>query len=130
MKLVEIIPGLETTSETVQSTIALAEEMGKTCAQSKDVPGFIANRLLCPYLNEAIYALQENIGTVEDIDKVMKLGTNQPMGPLTLADFIGLDTVLAIMKVLHNDLGDTKYRPCPLLVQYVDAGFLGRKVGR
>jgi len=130
MKLVEIIPGLETSSETLSTTIEMAENMGKTTATSKDVPGFIANRLLCPYLNEACYAVQEGIGSIEDIDKTMKLGTNQPMGPLTLADFIGLDTVLAIMKVLHNDLGDTKYRPSPLLQQYVDAGRLGRKSGK
>jgi len=130
MKLVEIIPGLETSDDTLRTTIALAEGMGKTCATSKDIPGFIANRLLCPYLNEAIYAVQEGIGTIEDIDKTMKLGMNHPMGPLTLADFIGLDTVLAIMRVLHNDLGDTKYRPAPLLQQYVDAGRLGKKSGK
>lgn len=104
--------------------------MKKTCSTAKDVPGFIANRILCPYLNEAIYALYEGIGTVEDIDKTMKLGTNVPMGPLTLADFVGLDTLLAIMKVLHNELGDSKYRPCPLLINYVNAGWLGRKSGR
>jgi len=104
--------------------------MGKTCTESKDTPGFIANRLLMPYINEAIFALQEGIGTKEDIDKTMKLGTNMPMGPLTLADFIGLDTCLAIMKVLHEDLGDSKYRPCPLLVNYVNANWLGKKVGR
>jgi len=130
MKLVEIIKGLETSEETLALTLSLAEQMGKTTAQSKDVPGFIANRLLCPYLNEAIYAVQEGIGSIEDIDKTMKLGMNHPMGPLTLADFIGLDTVLAIMKVLHNDLGDTKYRPAPLLQQYVDAGRLGKKSGK
>lgn len=104
--------------------------MGKETTTSRDVPGFIANRLLMPYINEAIYAFYEGIGTVEDIDKTMKLGTNVPMGPLTLADFIGLDTCLNIMKVLHNDLADTKYRPCPLLVNYVNAGYLGKKSGR
>lgn len=104
--------------------------MKKTCSTAKDIPGFIANRVLCPYLNEAIYTLYEGIGTVEDIDKTMKLGTNVPMGPLTLADFIGLDTVLSIMRVLHHELGDDKYRPCPLLVNYVNAGWLGRKSGR
>lgn len=104
--------------------------MGKETTTSRDVPGFIANRLLMPYINEAIYAVYEGIGTVEDIDKTMKLGTNVPMGPLTLADFIGLDTCLNIMKVLHNDLADTKYRPCPLLVNYVNAGYLGKKSGR
>lgn len=130
MKLVEIIPGLQTSDQTRDITIKFAEEMDKTCTLSKDIPGFIANRLLMPYINEAIYALQENIGTKEDIDKTMKLGANMPMGPLTLADFIGLDTCLAIMKVLHNDLGDTKYRPCPLLINYVNAKWLGKKVGR
>jgi len=104
--------------------------MNKTCSTSRDIPGFMANRILMPYINEAIYVLFEGIGTVEDIDKTMKLGTNVPMGPLTLADFIGLDTCLAIMNVLHNDLGDSKYRPCPLLVNYVNAGYLGRKSGR
>ena len=104
--------------------------MKKETTASRDVPGFIANRILIPYINEAVFALYEGIGTVEDIDKTMKLGTNTPMGPLTLADFIGLDTVLAICKVLHNDLGDSKYRPCPLLQNYVDAGYYGRKSGR
>ena len=130
MQLVEIITGLQTDQHTLKTTLALAESMKKTCSTAKDVPGFIANRILCPYLNEAIYALYEGIGTVEDIDKTMKLGTNVPMGPLTLADFVGLDTLLAIMKVLHNELGDSKYRPCPLLVNYVNAGWLGRKTGR
>jgi 3-hydroxybutyryl-CoA dehydrogenase len=130
MQLVEIITGLQTSSETHKITLDLAERMKKITSTAKDVPGFIANRILCPYLNEAIYALYENIGTAEDIDKTMKLGTNVPMGPLTLADFIGLDTVLSIMKVLHNELGDSKYRPCPLLINYVNAGWLGRKSGK
>eukprot|EP00732_Lithocolla_globosa_P003183 Lithocolla_globosa_v1_NODE_2421_length_2013_cov_11.888151.p1 type:complete len:300 gc:universal NODE_2421_length_2013_cov_11.888151:436-1335(+) len=130
MKLVEIIPSLATNDQTLQTTLELASEMGKTTATSRDDPGFIANRLLCPYLNEAIFALQEGIGTREAIDTTMKLGTNVPMGPLTLADFIGLDTVLAIMKVLHTQLGDSKYRPAPLLQKYVDAGWLGKKTGR
>ncbi|KAJ3158004.1 hypothetical protein HDU89_000386 [Geranomyces variabilis] len=130
MKLVEIIPGLATSKETLDATLSLAHAMGKTTTQSNDMPGFIANRILMPYINEAVFALQDNVGTREDIDTTMKLGTNVPMGPLTLADFIGLDTCLAIMKVLHVQLGDDKYRPAPLLVKYVDAGFLGKKVGR
>jgi len=104
--------------------------MGKTTVSSKDIPGFIANRILLPYINEAIYALYEGLGSVADIDKCMKLGTNVPMGPLTLADFIGLDTCLHIMEVLHQGLGDSKYRPCPLLINYVSAGYYGRKSGR
>ncbi|KAJ2657955.1 hypothetical protein IW148_004913 [Coemansia sp. RSA 1199] len=130
MKLVEIIPGLQTSENTLSTTLALAQKMGKTTTMSQDVPGFIANRLLMPYINEAVIALQEGIATKEDIDTTMKLGTNNPMGPLTLADFIGLDTCLAIMKVLHTELGDTKYRPAVLLQKYVDAGWLGVKSGR
>jgi len=130
MKLIEVINGLATSDETYQTTLNLAEAMGKTTTTSADMPGFIANRVLMPYINEAAYTLQDGVASVADIDKTMKLGTNVPMGPLTLADFIGLDTCLAIMRVLHNDLGDTKYRPCPLLVKYVDAGFLGKKSGR
>ncbi|KAI8322493.1 hypothetical protein GQ54DRAFT_259805 [Martensiomyces pterosporus] len=130
MKLVEIIPGLQTSEQTLSTTLALAQKMGKTTTMSQDVPGFIANRLLMPYINEAVIALQEGIATKEDIDTTMKLGTNNPMGPLTLADFIGLDTCLAIMKVLHNELGDSKYRPAVLLQKYVDAGWLGVKSGK
>lgn len=104
--------------------------MGKTCTTARDVPGFIANRILMPYINEAVYALYEGIGSAEDIDKTMLLGTKVPMGPLALADFIGLDTCLAIMRVLHQDLGDSKYRPCPLLINYVNAGWHGKKSGR
>ena len=130
MKLVEIIPGLATSDAALSSTLALAESMGKTCTQSRDIPGFIANRILMPYINEAVQALYEGVGTAEDIDTTMKLGTNVPMGPLTLADFIGLDTCLAIMRVLHGELGDSKYRPSPLLVQYVNAGWVGKKCGR
>ncbi|RIA94804.1 3-hydroxyacyl-CoA dehydrogenase [Glomus cerebriforme] len=130
MKLVEIIPGLATSDRTLDVTKKLATSMGKTCTQSEDVPGFIANRLLMPYINEAVMVLEQGIATREDIDTTMKLGTNTPMGPLTLADFIGLDTCLAIMKVLHNEIGDTKYRPALLLQKYVDAGWLGKKTGR
>jgi 3-hydroxybutyryl-CoA dehydrogenase len=130
MQLVELIRGAATSDETYRRTRALAERMGKTCVTSRDFPGFIVNRILIPMLNEAVYALMEGLGTAEDIDTAMKLGTNQPMGPLQLADFIGLDTVLYIATVMHEGLGDPKYRPCPLLRQYVDAGWLGRKSGR
>ncbi|CAG8745358.1 1130_t:CDS:2, partial [Racocetra fulgida] len=123
MKLVEIISGLTTSDETLSITKQLAVSMGKTCTHSQDVPGFIANRLLIPYINEAIIVLEQGIATREDIDTTMKLGTNTPMGPLALADFIGLDTCLAIMKVLHNEIGE-KYRPATLLQKYVDAGYL------
>ncbi|MBC7370416.1 MAG: 3-hydroxybutyryl-CoA dehydrogenase [Bdellovibrionaceae bacterium] len=131
MKLVEGIRGLQTSDETFKTTKLLAEKMEKTFVESvKDMPGFIVNRILMPMINEAVYTLHEGIASVDAIDNAMKLGTNQPMGPLTLADFIGLDTCLAIMNVLHEGLGDSKYRPCPLLVKYVEAGWLGRKAGR
>ncbi len=130
MQLVELIRGMATTDETYDAVKAAAERMGKTTTLSRDIPGFIANRILMPYINEAAQALFEGIGTREDIDTTMKLGTNVPMGPLTLADFIGLDTCLAIMEVLHDGLGDSKYRPSPLLRKYVEAGWLGRKTGR
>jgi 3-hydroxybutyryl-CoA dehydrogenase len=131
MKLVEGIKGLQTSDETFKTVKALSEKMDKVFVESvKDMPGFIVNRILMPMINEAVYTLHEGIANVEAIDNAMKLGTNQPMGPLTLADFIGLDTCLAIMNVLHDGLGDSKYRPCPLLVKYVEAGWLGRKTGR
>jgi len=130
MKLVEIIRGLATSDETYATTQALCARMEKVTVVSRDISGFIVNRILMPMINEAAYALYEGIGTAADIDAGMKLGTNQPMGPLELADFIGLDTCLAIMEVLHTGLGDAKYRPCPLLRQHVDAGWLGRKSGR
>lgn len=130
MKLVEGIRGLQTSSETFKATKELSEKMGKTFVEANDFPGFIVNRVLMPMINEAVYALYESVAKPEDIDNAMKLGTNQPMGPLTLADFIGLDTCLAIMNVLHDGLGDSKYRPCPLLIKYVQAGWLGRKTGR
>lgn len=131
MQLVEGIKGLQTSTETFALTKALSEKLGKIFVESvKDMPGFIVNRILMPMINEAVYTLHEGIASVESIDNAMKLGTNQPMGPLTLADFIGLDTCLAIMNVLHDGLGDSKYRPCPLLVKYVEAGWMGRKSGR
>ena len=130
MKLVEGIRGLQTSDDTFGLVGGLAAKLGKTFIEVKDMPGFAVNRILMPMINEAVYTLHEGIATVADIDQAMKLGTNQPMGPLTLADFIGLDTCLAIMNVLHDGLGDTKYRPCPLLVKYVEAGWLGRKTGR
>ncbi|WP_434391308.1 3-hydroxyacyl-CoA dehydrogenase NAD-binding domain-containing protein [Melittangium boletus] len=130
MQLVELIRGAATSDATYQTTRALSEKMGKTTVVSKDFPGFIVNRILIPMLNEACFALMEGVGSVEDIDTAMKLGTNQPMGPLQLADFIGLDTVLYIAQVLHEGLGDDKYRPSPLLRQYVDAGWYGKKSGR
>jgi 3-hydroxybutyryl-CoA dehydrogenase len=130
MQLVEIIKGLATDDATFETTAGLAKKMGKTTIVSQDAPGFIVNRILMPMLNEAVFALSEGLGTPEDIDNGMKLGTNHPMGPLALADLIGLDTCLAIMEVLHKGLGDSKYRPCPLLRKYVDAGWLGKKTGR
>lgn len=130
MQLVEGIRGLQTSDETFSTVRALAEKMGKTFVEGRDMPGFVVNRILMPMINEAFYALYEGIGDAKSIDEAMKLGTNQPMGPLTLADFIGLDTCLAIMHVLNDGLGDTKYRPCPLLTKYVEAGWLGRKTGR
>ncbi len=130
MNLVEIIRGLGTDEETYQQVRALAEKMGKTVAMAEDFPAFIVNRILLPMINEAIYTLYEGVGNVEAIDTGMKLGANHPMGPLELADFIGLDTCLAVMQVLYEGLADTKYRPCPLLVKYVEAGWLGRKTGR
>ena len=130
MKLVEVIRGLATSAETTATTVDVCRKMGKEPVEANDSPGFISNRILCPMINEAIFALQEGIGTPEAIDTVMKLGMNHPMGPLTLADLIGLDVVLFVMEVLQRDLGDDKYRPCPLLRKMVDAGYLGRKSGR
>jgi len=130
MKLVEIVRGLPTSDETYATTVALAERVGKTTIAARDIPGFIVNRMLIPLLNEACYGLYEGLGTSDDIDTGVRLGLNHPMGPLELADLIGLDTCLAIANVLHTELGDDKYRPCPLLRQYVAAGWLGRKAGR
>ena len=130
MQLVEVIPGIATSDETLQVTWDLAEKFGKTPAKANDYPGFIANRILLPMINEAVYCLYHSVGTREDIDTVMKLGMNHPMGPLALADLIGLDTCLAVMETLHDGFKDSKYRPCPLLRKYVEAGWLGRKVGR
>lgn len=130
MQLVEVIRGLATSDETTARTMALATGLGKTPVEVNDYPGFVANRILMPMINEAIYCVMEGVGTPEAIDQVMKLGMNHPMGPLTLADFIGLDTCLAILEVMHQGLGDPKYRPCPLLRKYVAQGWVGRKAGR
>jgi 3-hydroxybutyryl-CoA dehydrogenase len=130
MKLVEVISGLATSEETRAETLGLVQKLGKTPVECRDYPGFISNRVLMPMINEAIYALYEGVGEARAIDEIMKLGMNHPMGPLTLADFIGLDTCLAILEVLHEGFGDPKYRPCPLLRKHVEAGWLGRKTGR
>ena len=130
MQLVELIRGIATDKETYQSCLEVVEKLGKTAASAEDFPGFIVNRILMPMINEAVYTLYEGVGNVSSIDQSLKLGANHPMGPLELADFIGLDTCLAIMNVLHDGLADTKYRPCPLLTKYVEAGWLGRKTGR
>jgi 3-hydroxybutyryl-CoA dehydrogenase len=130
MKLVEVIRGIATSDETYAQVKELSEKLGKTPVECNDFPGFVSNRVLMPMINEAVFALYEGVATREAIDEIMKLGMNHPMGPLTLADFIGLDVCLAILNVLHEGLGDSKYRPCPLLKKYVDAGWLGRKSGR
>ncbi|ADK99580.1 3-hydroxybutyryl-CoA dehydrogenase [Brevundimonas subvibrioides] len=130
MKLVEIIRGIATSAATYDTAVAFAESLGKTTTNAEDFPAFIVNRILVPMINEAIYVLYEGVGNVASIDKALKLGANHPMGPLALADFMGLDVVLAIMNVLYEGLADSKYRPCPLLVKYVEAGWLGRKSGR
>jgi 3-hydroxybutyryl-CoA dehydrogenase len=130
MQLVELIRGIQTDEDTYQSLVAVVERLGKTYSTAEDFPAFIVNRILIPMINEAVYTLYEGVGSVSSIDTCMKLGANHPMGPLELADFIGLDTCLSIMNVLHEGLADTKYRPCPLLVKYVEAGWLGRKTRR
>ncbi|MGR3496567.1 3-hydroxybutyryl-CoA dehydrogenase [Citreimonas sp.] len=130
MQLVELIRGIATDRDTYEACLAVVEKLGKTAASAEDFPAFIVNRILMPMINEAVYTLYEGVGNVNSIDQSMKLGANHPMGPLELADFIGLDTCLAIMNVLHDGLADTKYRPCPLLTKYVEAGWLGRKTGR
>ena len=130
MKLVEVIRGLATGVDTYEMALELTRRLGKTTANAEDFPAFIVNRILIPMINEAVYTLYEGVGTVDSIDKAMRLGANHPMGPLELADFIGLDTCLSIMQVLNEGLADTKYRPCPLLVKYVEAGWLGRKSQR
>jgi 3-hydroxybutyryl-CoA dehydrogenase len=130
MELVELIRGIATSDDTFRTMEGVVESIGKTAASAEDFPAFIVNRILLPMINEAVYTLYEGVGTVESIDKAMRLGANHPMGPLQLADFIGLDVCLAIMNVLHEGLADTKYRPCPLMVKYVEAGWLGRKTGR
>jgi 3-hydroxybutyryl-CoA dehydrogenase len=130
MQLVEVIPGMATSSETHKAIENFIDTLGKTSALSQDSPAFLVNRILLPMINEAIFALYEGVGSIESIDKAMHLGANHPMGPFQLADFIGLDTCLAIMQILHEGLGDSKYRPCPLLMRYVEAGWLGRKTAR
>ena len=130
MQLVEVIRGIATSDATAEAVVAAAKEMGKVPVECRDFPGFVSNRVLMPMINEAVFAVHEGVATPEAVDTIMKLGMNHPMGPLTLADFIGLDTCLAILRVLHRGLGDDKYRPCPLLVQMVDAGWMGRKAGR
>ena len=130
MKLVEVVRSLQTEDHVVETVVAMAEKMGKSPVVVKDSPGFVSNRILCPMINEAVYTLQEGIATPEAIDTVMKLGMAHPMGPLTLADLIGLDVILFVMEVLQRDLGEDKYRPAPLLRRMVDAGYLGRKSGK
>jgi 3-hydroxybutyryl-CoA dehydrogenase len=130
MRLLEVVRGLVTSDATTASTVEVGRRLGKEPVEAKDSPGFISNRILCPMINEAVFALQEGIGSADSIDTVMKLGMNHPIGPLALADLIGLDVVLFVMQVLQRDLGEDKYRPAPLLRQMVDAGYLGRKSGR